>query len=801
MMYAYLSQYTKTRKVGELLKLSIIVPFHEGEAMLADCFESIAIQHLSDYEVILILDHVTEDISPVLAAYEGSLPIKKLELSEPIFLAPGLDPAIIQEKHLTHSGAAAARNAGLRAATGEYVYFLDSDDYLMEGALPLLLAEADARGVDLAYGAMQYSWFKRKVYLSSIEVSTTNDDGSESGKNSAADTDAEGEGQTEEKRAAEERRQQRRDELSALMPQRQEMVDVYFDLFGCKRNLANVSVLNILFRRGFLAAQQLYFDEEFRFFSDLIFMSQALPAAKTGIKVEGAAYIKRKHNDPIHYPALCQAKLDTKVEELFAAYQKSRACTGDPVVQRFLDSKLFHFYLYTFANRIRNSENPGYRGAYFDKLASLLRAIPAGSLPLRSGYEKRMLKAAGKGNPKTALLHVNFHLGWKKLKKIRHNRRVFAYYLYFKFFSKMSVKENWVNCESFFGKSYSDSPKYIYEYLCKNYPGKYKFIWTINDRTKIPFHPVKVKRFSIRHCYYLARCKYTVFNCRQPEWMRKREGNVFLQTWHGTPLKRLVFDQEEVCGASPLYKAQFYRQSRIWDYLVSANHFSTECFRSAFLFDNPILEYGYPRNDILYSERKEELAQDLKRKLGIPAGKKTILYAPTWRDDEYYGRGQYKFQLKLDLPLLRKLLGDDYIVLLRTHYFIADNLDVAGLEDFVVNVSKYDDISELYLISDMLITDYSSVFFDYANLMRPVLFYTYDLDKYRDMLRGFYLDIEKEVPGPLLFTTEEVADAVQNIDQVSEAYKTRYAEFYQRFCSLDDGHASEKIAKEVFGLE
>ena len=150
----------------------------------------------------------------------------------------------------------------------------------------------------------------------------------------------------------------------------------------------------------------------------------------------------------------------------------------------------------------------------------------------------------------------------------------------------------------------------------------------------------------------------------------------------------------------------------------------------------------------MYHPDREEIAADIKRKLNIPEGKKIILYAPTWRDDEYYGRGEYKFSLKLNLGLLKKELGDDHIVLLRTHYFIADHLDTTGVEDFAINVSKYDDITELYLISDILITDYSSVFFDYANLRRPILFYTYDLDKYRDMLRGFYLDIEKDVPGP-----------------------------------------------------
>jgi len=120
------------------------------------------------------------------------------------------------------------------------------------------------------------------------------------------------------------------------------------------------------------------------------------------------------------------------------------------------------------------------------------------------------------------------------------------------------------------------------------------------------------------------------------------------------------------------------------------------------------------------------------------------------------------------------------------------------MDGFAYNVSKYDDISELYLISDICITDYSSVFFDYANLRRPVLFYTYDIEKYKNQLRGFYIDMNTEVPGPLLYTSEEVVDAIKNIETVNEQYKERYKQFYNRFCHLDDGNASKKIVEKVF---
>lgn len=275
-----------------------------------------------------------------------------------------------------------------------------------------------------------------------------------------------------------------------------------------------------------------------------------------------------------------------------------------------------------------------------------------------------------------------------------------------------------------------------------------------------------------------------------------------LSTWHGTPLKRLVFDMDDVHSANPRYKEIVYKQTREWDYLLSDNPFSTEKFQSCFLFEKEkILEYGYPANDPLYAPDKEEKAKQIKKKLGIPEDKKVILYAPTWRDDNFYEAGQYGFDLDLDVNRMQELYGDEYVLLLRLHYFVVDKLDLSKYGNFTVDGSSYDDITDLYLISDILITDYSSVFFDFANLKRPILYYTYDLNKYRDVLRGFYLDMEKDLPGPLLLTNDEVMDAIKNIDKIQEKYKDRYEEFYNRFCSVDDGNAAKRICEKVFDLQ
>lgn len=783
------------------MKLSIIIPFHKGIHYLEDCLESIREQGIVGYETILVLDHPDEDISQLVDNYKD-INIVTVEVKSPELFSFSSYCDIKEEDKpplKTYSGVAAARNVGLEAAKGEYIYFLDSDDYIINGTLALLLKEANEQKADITYGRKASTWFSKSTFLGTYE----------SNKSIALEQE-QNESLEEVNNKKFINRQTKIDNIKHFLEENNkeelEMTvgkpEAYYYLFTSKKGMANVSVLNIMFRREFLIENNISFNNEFFFYSDIGFVVQALKKLKTAYFVEEAIYVKRKHNDPIHYPSLSQTKNGERFNEHISAYLQVRSLTSNnDMVRIHLEKKLLTYFTNTYAPLLRRSEKEIWRTKNFQIMRELVKEVDPVRIKALKGYKKAIIKALLRGSVTQVRLIATTRLAFIKIKKVKKNKRLIAYYLYNKLFTRMPVKDNYVILESFFGKSYSDSPKYIYEYLSKNYPNKYKYIWVLNKKTKIPYKSIQVKRFSIRYCYYMAVSKYNVFNVRQPEWYCKREGNVFLETWHGTPLKKLVFDQEEVMGASPLYKAQFYKQSRVWDYLVSANHFSSNVFRSAFLYDKEMLEYGYPRNDILKSDHRDEIATRIRKKLNIPEGKKTILYAPTWRDDEYYGRGEYKFTLNLDLPRLKKEFADEYVVLLRTHYFIADALDISEVQDFAINVSKYDDISELYLVSDLLITDYSSVFFDYANLKRPILFYTYDIEKYRDMIRGFYLDIDTELPGPLLYTNDEVVEAIKNIEQFSADYNDRYEEFFERFCSLEEGHASEKVAKRVFDLQ
>lgn len=801
------------------MRVSIIIPFHKGEAYLRDCLDSLVAQTYGDIEVVLISDHAPEEDLACLSEYGDKLDLNIYHLSD-------------------KTGVAAARNLGLDMARGDYIYFLDSDDYLYEDTIELLVAGASERDDDITYGKKKPTWFQRSVYLlrkqerqeahDQEEEKDENDipspelkmeeDREEGSRDNLEDSDSTSDIDNDDNDEGKDSKQDIKDRKSRIADEDNNISDdqltqgellhrleartrmAYRILVSKRKGIRNISVLNILFRRSLIEENKLRFPENLVYFSDIPFLMEVLSITNRYKKRFGAVYVKRKHNDAINFPALSQIRDPNRFKEYVETYYETirRIQKTSDLKCRF-DKKYVYYYTRVYAPRLKRSANDIWREDNFIIMSKLFKELDREVIKRLKGYRKRLIRALIRQDVNKSIQIVKLHLAYKKLKKILRDKKTLGRFLYTHVFLKRPMAKNYILFESFFGKSFSDSPKYIYEYISANLPGKYKCIWIINKRrTNIPFKHKKIKRFSLSYYYYLARCGYMVFNSRQPAWMIKRGGNVFLQTWHGTPLKKLVFDIEDINSATPKYKQQVYKQSRAWNYLIAANGFSSETFKRCFLFENTILNTGYPRNDILHSPDRDQIAAIIRRRLGIPKDKKTILYAPTWRDDEFYDKGKYKFELHLNLDLMRQELSDDYILLIRTHYFIADSLDLSALSDFAYNVSKYDDISELYLVSDILITDYSSVFFDFANLKRPMLFFTYDLEKYRDVLRGFYIDIEKEVPGPLVFTSEEIIDAIKDIDSITDYYIERYEEFYNRFCGWEDGQASKKVVESVF---
>ncbi|WP_017588464.1 bifunctional glycosyltransferase/CDP-glycerol:glycerophosphate glycerophosphotransferase [Nocardiopsis ganjiahuensis] len=352
--------------------------------------------------------------------------------------------------------------------------------------------------------------------------------------------------------------------------------------------------------------------------------------------------------------------------------------------------------------------------------------------------------------------------------------------------------------DSYSGKQFSDSPRDMYEELRRRGVDT-PMSWMVRQRQlALPHGLTEVRTASQEYFEALARTEFIVSNTHVPLWFEKQPGQKVVQTWHGSMLKRIGFDIEHVQFASRDYHDRLRRETAQWDYLVSPSPWATPILRSAFGFEGEILETGYPRNDIFHRPEREALTERVRERLGLPEGKKVVLYAPTWRDNKFYAPGKYKLDMNLDLRRLYEELGDDYVLLVRRHPNIVDRVPTVG-KDFVHDVSSYPEIQELFLVTDILVTDYSSLMFDFANTGRPMLFFTYDLEEYRDNLRGFYFDFETTAPGPLLRTSDEVIESIRGIDGVRAEHAERYDAFVKQFCPLDDGKAAARVVEKVFG--
>lgn len=388
----------------------------------------------------------------------------------------------------------------------------------------------------------------------------------------------------------------------------------------------------------------------------------------------------------------------------------------------------------------------------------------------------------------------------RRVEELKDSRRMLQLYkLLFLLIGRLPKERRLVIFESFHAKQFSDSPRAIYEYMKEHHPD-YRLLWSIDKNAEslfIEFGLPYIRRFTLPWFLHFPRAEYWVNNVRLPAWMPKPRGTKYIQTWHGTPLKRLGTDIEEIHmpgTTTSAYKRNFVTEARKWDLLVSPNPYSTEIFRRAFRYRGEVIESGYPRNDVL-SGSAERLAGNLKKHLGIPDDKKVMLYAPTWRDNDFYEKGKYRFEFQFNLDRWKEEFGDEWVLLSRMHYLVAESFDFSACEGTVYDVSSYPDIRDLYLVSDLMITDYSSVFFDFAVLNRPIVFFMYDLEQYRDQLRGFYIDIEKDAPGPIAETEDELFVAIKRLKDAEIQRDPNFMAFKEKFSAWEDGHATERVVE------
>jgi CDP-glycerol glycerophosphotransferase len=343
---------------------------------------------------------------------------------------------------------------------------------------------------------------------------------------------------------------------------------------------------------------------------------------------------------------------------------------------------------------------------------------------------------------------------------------------------------------------YSDSPRVLFEAL-RERGDQHEYIWLAHPE-RVGDFPADVPTVDFggpEARAALESADVVVSNDHIGFDWDKRPGTVYLQTWHGTPLKRI---HNDVMWAPEGRLAYLDTEIARWDALLSPNAASTPRFQKAFGFSGPVHETGYPRNDVLSSPDRDRIRAEVRAQLGIADGVTAVLYTPTWRDDQVFADGggpQHAFPL--DLNEFAADLGEDHVLLLRLHQMVSDRLDFPEGGP-VRDVSTYPDIRYLYLAADVLVTDYSSTMFDFAVTGKPIVNFTYDLDYFQNELRGFYFDLAEAAPGPLLSTSEEVLAAIAELGRQPWEPTPRYLQFQETFCSLEDGHATERVLDLFF---
>lgn len=344
--------------------------------------------------------------------------------------------------------------------------------------------------------------------------------------------------------------------------------------------------------------------------------------------------------------------------------------------------------------------------------------------------------------------------------------------------------------ESWFGKNFSDSPLALFKEVRRRLPDAKLYVGVADLSVSVPDGAVRVVRNSKQWWRVLADSKYVITNCWAPDRFQPHKEQVLVQTWHGTPLKLLGLDRpgsrEKASRVAKLEK-----DANQWSILLSQNRHSTAVFRRAYAYGGEIIESGYPRNDELFDS--DAFRKDVRNSLNIPDENTVILYAPTWRE------GSAGSSDLLDAGAMASILGPNFTVLVRGHSVSlrrGENVRAAG----VIDVTTYNDPAGLMAAADVLVTDYSSIMFDFSVTRKPVIFYVPDWDDYTGSGRGVYFNLADKAPGPLCHSRQEVIDALRGLPESGQKYESAYAAWTKEFNPWDNPRSSEMVVSRILEL-
>ncbi|WP_051745188.1 bifunctional glycosyltransferase/CDP-glycerol:glycerophosphate glycerophosphotransferase [Streptomyces yerevanensis] len=365
--------------------------------------------------------------------------------------------------------------------------------------------------------------------------------------------------------------------------------------------------------------------------------------------------------------------------------------------------------------------------------------------------------------------------------------------LYHEVFSRLPVKRGLVVFESHLGRQYSDSPRAIYEEM-RRQGLEFEAVWSYSGSpVGFPSDATLVRRWSGPYLKALARAEFWIDNQSYPLKLTKRPRTTYIQTWHGSALKRMGFDEPEWKLKSRRRQEEQQRTLDRFDrFLIRSEHDVRTLARAFRLKEKTLLRVGYPRNDALVRARRSTERPPLAAELGIPEDRRVLLYAPTFR-----GRGKGRFELPFDVERFADTFGDRYVLLVRSHYL--DHVVLPpSVRGRVIDVSAHHDVTPLLALADGLITDYSSVMFDYALLDRPMFFFVYDYEEYVYEGRGTYFDLLERAPGPVVRTEDELHAVLGSLEKQVVKYAAARERFVADFGEYDKGDAARSVVEQFF---
>ncbi|MFE9096461.1 CDP-glycerol glycerophosphotransferase family protein [Streptomyces sp. NPDC007264] len=646
------------------------------------------------------------------------------------------DPRVVALTSPPSGGLGVARTTGMGTATGAYLLFLDGDDLLAPGALAAIDARLAATGdVDVLYLDHE------RVHWWDAETSTPPLGPAPDG---------------------------------AFAPGR-----------APRLTGVSVPVWSAAYRRAFVTEHHLVFSAGL--FTDIGWGGLVTLAADRVAVLRSVCvrHLVRRQGSRLQTPGVHQFDLLDQLDTVLV-----RAAELALPVDRFrpLFEQLFSVVLRTAAHPERLPAH--LRRAFFRRAARLYRRHrPAGFRPPAGsvGVQHRLL-AAGAYDAFRALRSANQAAArtvrGTPLPRMARTRARYALQL------RRPLDENLAVYCAYWGRGYACNPAALHAEARELAPHIRSVFLVEPDAVDGVPEDVEYAVIGTRAYWdVLARAKYLINNANFADGVVKRPGSVHLQTQHGTPLKKMGVDQSTypvVAAATGSFTKLLARVDR-WDYNLSSNRHSTEMWERAFPGAYETLEYGYPRNDVYYTATADDVAR-IRRELGVPDDKTALLYAPTHRD---YSTG---FDAHLDLEAFCEAIGDSYVVLLRAHYFY-DGGRARG-DGRIIDVTRHRSSEDVCLAADALITDYSSIMFDYANLDRPIVVYADDWDVYRET-RGVYFDLMRTPPGRVARTPGRLAAAFRDGSYADGSAAALRTAFRERFCQFDDGRAAERVVRRV----